>query len=157
MRRILIGLAAVSALIVSAMLMIRFNRRRVARFNRLILNRITCRFAGRTPGFAIVAHRGRTSGRIYSTPVNIFRVPGGYVIALTYGRESEWVKNVLAAGECFVEMQGRAFRLVAPELVRDPGRLSLPTVLVRPIMGVGGVTEYLRLSKDSPAAPGAAA
>lgn len=151
MRRILIVIAALPLAVVSAMLLIRFNRRRVARFNRIVLNRITRRFAGHMPGFAIVVHRGRNSGRLYRTPVNIFRTPGGYVIALTYGAESEWVKNVLAAGKCTVEMHGHLFPLVDPVVVRDPGQLSLPRTLVRVITSVGGVTEYLRLSADSTA------
>ncbi|HKX17702.1 MAG TPA: nitroreductase family deazaflavin-dependent oxidoreductase [bacterium] len=156
MRRILIALATLPVAVMSAMLVIRFNRRRVAGFNRVVLNRITRPFAGRAPGFAVVIHHGRTSGRLYRTPVNIFRVPGGYVIALTYGAESEWVKNVLAAGECTVEMHGELFRLVDPVVVRDPGPLSLPPVLVRVITGVGGVTEYLRLCVDSGASPAVA-
>ena len=32
-----------------------------------------------------------------------FRVSEGFLIALTYGRECEWVKNVVAAGECQLE------------------------------------------------------
>src|SRR5258708_9874623 len=40
------------------------------------------RFAARLPGFGIVTHVGRKSGRIYRTPVNVFREPDGFLIAL---------------------------------------------------------------------------
>jgi hypothetical protein len=36
-------------------------------------------------------------------PVNVFRVPDGFLVALTCGRNSEWVKNVLAAGGAELE------------------------------------------------------
>jgi deazaflavin-dependent oxidoreductase (nitroreductase family) len=91
-------------------------------FNLAVTNRITSRFAARLPGFGILAHVGRKSGRVYRTPVNVFRVPEGFLIALTYGRESEWVKNVLEAGGCELETRGVRYQLVAPTIVHDPTR-----------------------------------
>src|SRR6266403_3100953 len=84
-------------------LLIRFRKRWVAAFNLAVTNRITSRFANRLPGFGILTHVGRKSGRVYRTPVNVFRVPDGFLIALTYGRDSEWVRNVVAAGNCQLE------------------------------------------------------
>ena len=52
--------------------------KRVARFNRMVTNRISDPLAGRLPGFGIVVHRGRRSGRPYRTPIN--------VIATVYGQ-----------------------------------------------------------------------
>jgi hypothetical protein len=69
--------------------LIRFRKRWVAAFNLAVTNRITSRFAARLPGFGILAHLGRKSGKLYQTPVNVFRAPQGFLIALTYGRESE--------------------------------------------------------------------
>ena len=69
---------------------------RLAWFNRHITNRITRPFAPRLSGFGVVEHAGRRSGHRYRTPVNVFRTGTSYVIALTYGVESDWVKNVLA-------------------------------------------------------------
>jgi hypothetical protein len=51
--------------------------------------------------------------------VNVFRTPEGFLIAPTYGRESEWVKNVLAAGACDVQTRGVGYRLSAPAIVHD--------------------------------------
>jgi hypothetical protein len=39
--------------------------RRIARFNKHFTNRLTLRVAGYLPGFAIVSHVGRKSGRPY--------------------------------------------------------------------------------------------
>ncbi len=61
----------------------------IARFNRLGLNRVTRRIAPWMPGFGVVVHRGRRSGRVYRTPVNVFPKPHGYVIALTDGPDTD--------------------------------------------------------------------
>jgi deazaflavin-dependent oxidoreductase (nitroreductase family) len=79
----------------------------VATFNRKVTNRITAPVADRLPGFGIVHHTGRKSGRVYRTPVNVFAVKDGYVIALTYGPGADRVRNVLAAKECDLQTRGR--------------------------------------------------
>src|SRR5689334_2336121 len=72
--------------------------RRIAHFNRAVTNRVTRPLATRLPRLGIVVHRGRRTGVEYRTPVNVFRTPGGFNIALTYGRDADWVRNVMAAG-----------------------------------------------------------
>ena len=47
-------------------------------------------------GLGVVVHRGRRTGRVYQTPVNVFATGDGYVLALTNGPDANWVKNVLA-------------------------------------------------------------
>jgi deazaflavin-dependent oxidoreductase (nitroreductase family) len=90
----------------------------LARFNIKVTNRITGPFAARLPGFAIVHHVGRRSGTERTTPVTLFKDGDDYVIALTYGRDSQWVKNVLAAGEFDVVTRGRRVTLTAPRIVQ---------------------------------------
>lgn len=90
----------------------------LARFNLKVTNRITGPFANRLPGFAIVHHTGRKSGTHRTTPVNMFRDGDDYVIALTYGRDSQWVKNILAAGEFDVVTRGRRVHLTDPRIVK---------------------------------------
>ena len=89
----------------TGILMMRFHKRWLAKINIAVTNRITGLFAGWLPGFGILAHVGRKSGKTYRTPVNVFRAPNGFVIALTYSSQCEWAKNVLAAGGC--ELQTR--------------------------------------------------
>src|ERR1700736_1996901 len=104
------------AILLAPILLIRFRKRWVAAFNLGFPNGIRSRFAARLPGFGILAHVGRKSGRVYRTPVNVFRAPEGFLIALTYGRESEWVKHVLAAGACQLETRGVLYQLSAPTI-----------------------------------------
>ena len=123
--------------------------RALGRFNKVATNRIARVVAGRLPGFGIITHRGRRSGRTYRTPVNVFRRPGGFVVALTYGR-ADWVENVLAAGEAQLRTIGRTHQLHNPRTVTDPGRAGLPT-LVRAILRFLKVDEFLWVDDSSDA------
>lgn len=120
----------------------------VARFNRVVTNRVSGLVSGRAPGFATVVHRGRKSGREYRTPVNLFRNDGGYVVALTYGPDSDWVRNVLAAGGCTLETRGQAVKATNPRVVHDPDRGALPLV-IRQVTALIGVMDLLYLDAES--------
>jgi deazaflavin-dependent oxidoreductase (nitroreductase family) len=117
--------------------------RRMARFNRVVFNPAIRPLARVLPGLGVVIHRGRRSGHLYRTPVNVFRAPDGYVIALTYGI-GDWVRNVLAAGHCELETRGRRVRLVDPRVAHDPDRRKVPPG-VRPILRLIGVADFLHL------------
>ncbi|TDB86763.1 nitroreductase family deazaflavin-dependent oxidoreductase [Actinomadura sp. KC216] len=121
----------------------------VARVNRVATNRVTGLFAGRAPGWGIVLHKGRRTGRAHRTPINIFREPGGYVAALTYGPDADWVRNTVAAGGCDLETRGERVRLTDPRIVHDPARKGVPAA-VRPILGLIGVNDFLHLSAEEP-------
>lgn len=119
--------------------------RRVARFNVRATNKVTRPFAGWLPGFAVIRHVGRRSGRTYETPVNLFHHGDRYVVALTYGADSEWVKNVLAAGGCTVRTRGKLVEVTDPEVFRDADRRAVP-VPPRWVLGAIDVTEFLSLT-----------
>ena len=133
------------AIPLSGMLLMRFRKRWLAAFNLAVTNRITSRFAAWLPGFGIITHVGRKSGKVYRTPVNVFRAPNGFLIALTYGTQSEWVKNVLAAGGCQLETRGARYQLTAPTIVHDPTRQRFP-LPVRVILGLVGANDLMQLS-----------
>ncbi len=119
----------------------------VARFNRRVTNPALGPLAGRLPYFAIVEHRGRTSGRIYRTPVNAFPDGDRFLIALTYGRDVDWVKNVLTAGRCRLIHRRQTIDVANPNLVRlgDDGR-PIPG-WIRGLLGILGVDEALELTR----------
>lgn len=111
--------------------------RRLARLNRYALNPVLRRITKPLPGFGVLHHTGRTSGRPYATPVFLFSHGDRVAIALTYGPETEWAKNVLSIGRCTVTTRGREIRLTEPELVHDPAQPLMPPV----------VRQFLRLLK----------
>lgn len=120
--------------------------KRVARFNRVATNRVLGKAAPRLPGLAMVVHQGRRSGRRYETPVNVFERPDGYVIALTYGPDADWVRNVLAASGCEIVNKGRTIRLTDPRVVHDEQRKDMPK-RVRFILARVGVNDFLHLRR----------
>jgi deazaflavin-dependent oxidoreductase (nitroreductase family) len=126
--------------------------RSIARFNKRFTNKLTSRVAGYLPGFAIVSHVGRRSGRTYRTPVNAFRTDDGYIIALTYGAQSDWVKNVLAAGWCELQTRGRRVRLFDPRINTDRSKGWAPPP-VKLILGLINAPQYMQLSLER-ASPG---
>jgi hypothetical protein len=81
--------------------------------------------------------------------VNVFRVLEGFLIALTYGRESEWVKNVLAAGGCEIETRGVRHLLSAPIIMHDPTRRRFP-IPVRIVLRLIGANDFMQLSVYRP-------
>ena len=91
--------------------------RRVAHFNRVINNRIQGVYAWLVPPWAVILHRGRRSGRSYRTPVLAFRRDRTLVIALLYGEESDWLRNLRTAGGGQVVRMGRTFELREPRVV----------------------------------------
>jgi deazaflavin-dependent oxidoreductase (nitroreductase family) len=120
----------------------------MARFNRRVTNRLARHIAWWAPGFAIVTHVGRRSGHVYRTPVNVFRDGGRFVFALTYGRESDWVSNVLAAERCQLETRRRTIELRNPHLFVDPRRQAVPRP-VRLILGAAHVDEFLAMTPSA--------
>jgi deazaflavin-dependent oxidoreductase (nitroreductase family) len=108
------------------------------------LNVVTRPFAGWMPGFGILMHVGRSSGRTYRTPINVFRRGSDYVFFLTYGTEVDWVRNVLASGRASLRTRGRDVELVDPILIEDPERRIAPPP-VRAIGRLIGATRFVRM------------
>jgi deazaflavin-dependent oxidoreductase (nitroreductase family) len=88
----------------------------VARFNRRVWNPLVRGAAGRLPPFAVLSHRGRVSGRAYRTPVAAFPTGDGVLIALVFGQQADWVRNVLAQGGADLLRRGQTIALTNPEL-----------------------------------------
>lgn len=67
--------------------------------------------------YSIVRHVGRTSGREYDNPVSAYPLGDGFVIPVLYGRESQWVRNVMAVGRFTLRTKGRDYPLERPEFI----------------------------------------
>jgi deazaflavin-dependent oxidoreductase (nitroreductase family) len=68
------------------------------------------------PGMATIKHRGRKSGKPYETIVTAYRKDSLVAIALGHGK-TDWVKNVLAAGEADLHFVGRDVHVTNPRIV----------------------------------------
>jgi hypothetical protein len=67
-----VGAIIVIAIAATGILLMRFRKRWLAKINIAFTNRITSLFAGWLPGFGILTHVGRKSGKEYRTPVNMW-------------------------------------------------------------------------------------
>ena len=75
-------------------------RDRVRVLNKHVTNKLLIHIAGKKFGhFAILTHTGRTTGKVYKTPIIAEPIEDGFVIALTYGKKVDWLANVLASGD----------------------------------------------------------
>ncbi len=116
--------------------------KRVARWNKAGLNRVVQHVAPWLPGLALVVHRGRRSGRTYRTPVNVFGTEDGFIMALTYGPDTDWVQNIQAAGGCELRTGGRVLRVAEPRVYRDETRRGIRPV-ERQVLRLIGVADFL--------------
>jgi deazaflavin-dependent oxidoreductase (nitroreductase family) len=92
--------------------------KRITAFNKRFLNPFTLRLAGRG-SMGDLEHVGRSSGRRLHTPLMAFRAGPTVTIALTYGPDVQWLRNVRAAGGCRLRLRGEQLTLGAPRSL-DP-------------------------------------
>jgi deazaflavin-dependent oxidoreductase (nitroreductase family) len=90
------------------------------RFQIRYLNPLLKPVAGYLPGTAIITHRGRKSGARYQTIVTPYRNGPLLAIALAHGK-TNWVKNVLAAGEAEVRLGGKTVHITHPRVLPAGG------------------------------------
>jgi deazaflavin-dependent oxidoreductase (nitroreductase family) len=66
---------------------------------------------------SIVRHVGRRSGRTYQTPVVVVEHEDNFLIALPYGKRTDWMKNVLANGQAVVVTHGQTHEVDQPQVI----------------------------------------
>ena len=88
-----------------------------------ILNPLIGRVAGRRHFFmaGLVQHVGRHSGKRFVTPVGARHHQGTIIIPLTFGNNSDWCRNVLAAGRCAIRTGGTDYEAAGPVLLDRGG------------------------------------
>jgi deazaflavin-dependent oxidoreductase (nitroreductase family) len=116
-----------------------------------VINPQTLRAVARgESNYAVVHHVGRRSGRAYQTPVEAYRTTEGTLILLPYGPVTDWCRNVLAAGQCTVTVDGQDLALSAPEVVpASVAEARVPAVVGRR-WHRQGIAHYLWLTSVTP-------
>ena len=82
-------------------------------------NKVAVRLAGHRffPLWAVLRHRGRKSGKEYTVPVAVIATDKAFIIALPWGRETDWVRNTVAAGRCTIRWKGVDYDCTEPTFV----------------------------------------
>jgi deazaflavin-dependent oxidoreductase (nitroreductase family) len=115
----------------------------LARFNKLVTNPILRPVATRAPYFGVVVHRGRVSGRIYRTPVNVFERGEEFIFALTYGPDRDWVRNLMHQGQFTLIHRGRTTELIEPRLWESKEMPASIPAVARAILRGASVHTFL--------------
>ena len=100
-------------MIVSGMRLMRV----MAKFNRRATNKIVGLLAPYLPPWGVLIHRGRKSGIEYHTPVAVTIRDGSLMVPIGYGEESDWLRNLLAAGAGQVMHRGKTRAFTNPRVV----------------------------------------
>jgi hypothetical protein len=81
------------------------------------------------------------------TPVLAFPRQNQTAIALTYGPDTDWVTNVLAAGACGIIRRNHERRYIQPVIRDDSNALEMVPAYIRPPLRLLQVTEVLVLEE----------
>jgi deazaflavin-dependent oxidoreductase (nitroreductase family) len=93
----------------------------LARINKRVVNPRQIR-KGEYP---VVTHIGRTSGTSYQTPLDAYPTETGYVLVARYGPESDWIRNIMAAGTATIRIEGEEHELDSPRLASQAEALDI--------------------------------
>jgi len=66
---------------------------------------------------SVVRHVGRRSGRRFETPVVAVHHDDSFLIALPYGKRTDWLKNVLDKGSAAIVTNGQVYEVDRPEVI----------------------------------------
>ncbi len=129
-------------------------RDRIRTFNKYVTNPLLRRFANYSRGpFAIIRHVGRRSGKPYETVIWVWPTREGFVIALTYGPNVDWYRNMLAAGGGTVFWHRRPYAVGKPEPIDAETALPAFPAPFRLIFRTFGKQEEFVLLKSSGTQP----
>jgi deazaflavin-dependent oxidoreductase (nitroreductase family) len=121
---------------------------RIRVLNKHVTNKILIHISGKDLGmFAILSHTGRKTGKIYQIPIIAVPVPGGFVIALTYGKKTDWYENVKAKGGCSLICKRQECTLTNPEFIDKELALQAFPPIFRVGLRLMDIQYYLRLSR----------
>lgn len=129
-----------------------------------ILNPLIVKLAGRRHFrmAAQIRHVGRRSGRTYTTPVSARRSGDAVLIALTFGNQSDWSRNVRSAGGASIRIEGEDYNVTQPQVMSRQEAKPLVQAAFSPMDRVGfrmlGIKQVMVLRMASAKhAPGAVA
>lgn len=92
--------------------------RLVTWYHKHVTNPVMVRFfSGRSAHAALLHHVGRRSGKAYLTPLTAHRSEDTIIVPLPYGTDVDWLRNLQAAGQGVVELEGRSFTIDEVEVV----------------------------------------
>jgi len=121
---VIVGIIVIEQILETVLMMWAFKSRNprvlgwLTSYHKHVSNPVMVRFfSGRSSVSALLHHVGRRSGKAYATPLTAHRSEDTIIIPLPYGTETDWLRNLQAAGQGVVELEGRSFAVNEPEVV----------------------------------------
>lgn len=119
----------------------------VRTFNKYVLNPAMKLMAGRKHWYAaVIQHTGRCSGKHYATPVVADPVDGGFIVPLPYGTETDWLRNVVAAGHATVTVGGQTYEVADPQIIDAATAVPQLTPRRRRVFERIGIAQFVKLA-----------
>jgi deazaflavin-dependent oxidoreductase (nitroreductase family) len=98
--------------------------------------------------FALLRHIGRHSGKTYEIPIMVWRVKDGFVIALTYGPQVDWLRNLQAAEGGSLRWHKQEYVFQKPEFIDEQAALRALPPFIRLFLGRLGTHEFVKLASQ---------
>jgi deazaflavin-dependent oxidoreductase (nitroreductase family) len=95
--------------------------------------------------FALLRHIGRQSGKRYEIPIMVWPVSDGFIIALTYGAQVDWLRNLQAARQGTLRWHQREFAFQRPEFIGEQAALFALPAFIRFVLRRMGSHEFVKL------------
>jgi len=94
---------------------------------------------------ALLTHVGRRTRKTYQTPLGAQPHGDGFVVSLPYGSQTDWCRNVVAAGMCELTWKGQTYELERPEIISGSQVFPAFPVWQRILLQGGGIRDFLWL------------
>jgi deazaflavin-dependent oxidoreductase (nitroreductase family) len=121
-------------------------KHRIRFLNKYVTNRVLRGLTSLPFGpFALIRHVGRQSGKLYETVIMVWPTGIGFVIALTYGPQVDWYRNILVAGSCTVFWHRKVYAVGKPEPIDAKTALPLFPTPFRQILGRTGLRDFVQV------------
>lgn len=116
-----------------------------------VINRLTIRHAGTASSpFAILRHVGRRSSKAFETPIMVAKLGEDFVLALTYGPQVDWYRNLQANGKGTLIWHGKAYSIKQVEPLDRSIGLRVHHLHEQVILRILHVQHFLRVKVSAP-------
>ena len=102
--------------------------------------------------WGLLTHVGRRSGHTYQTSLGAHAYGDGFLLPLGYGTQTDWYRNLMAAGTGTLAWKGRTYRLERPELISEPEAMRAWPMRDRILLQLAGMRDFVWLHSGKDAA-----
>jgi deazaflavin-dependent oxidoreductase (nitroreductase family) len=95
--------------------------------------------------WGLLTHVGRRSGHTYQTSLGAHAYGDGFLLPLGYGTQTDWYRNLMAAGTGTLAWKGRTYRLERPELISEPEAMRAWPMRDRILLKLAGMRDFVWL------------